>query len=177
MSEEIATYGGGEAERDHRVVDVATFVVGGAGETLVAYGLGACVAVGVRDTERGVGALAHVVLPERPDESGAAAGKFADSAVPAMLQQVVEAGAAYDDLDAFVVGGADIFALPELPTGVGERTAEVARAALADAGVSVVADLVGGDQGRSVEFDAASGVVGVRTAGEEYETVVGGGQD
>jgi chemotaxis protein CheD len=174
MSEEIATYGGGEAQRDHRVVDVATFVVGGDGETLVAYGLGACVAVGVRDVERGVGALAHVVLPERPDESGAAAGKFADSAVPAMLQQVVEAGAAYESLEAFVVGGADIFALPELATGVGGRTVDVVRAALDDAGVPVAVERVGGDRGRSVEFDAATGVVRLRTAGEEYETVLGG---
>jgi chemotaxis protein CheD len=173
MSEELATYGGGEAERERRVVDVASHVVAADGETLVAYGLGACVAVGVRDAVHGVGGLAHTVLPERT-ESGATAGKFADSAVTAMLHELVEAGGAYDDVEAFVVGGADIFALPELPRDVGERTVEVARETLAGADVPVVAEAVGGGRGRSVEFDTADGEVVVTTADGESTTLLEG---
>jgi chemotaxis protein CheD len=173
MSEDLATFGGGEATRERRVVDVASHVVAEDGETLVAYGLGACVAVGVRDTAHGVGALAHTVLPER-SESGAAPGKFADAAVTAMLQEVVAAGGAYDDVEAFVVGGADIFALPELPQGVGRRTAAVADETLAGVGVPVVAEAVGGDRGRSVTFDTETGSVVVATADGEETTLLEG---
>ena len=176
MADGLATYGGGEAERERRVVDVASHVVAADGETLVAYGLGACVAVGVRDTAHGVGALAHAVLPER-SESGAAAGKFADAAVTAMLGDLVEAGGVYDDVEAFVVGGADIFALPELPQGVGERTAAGAEETLAGLEVPVVAEAVGGDRGRSVEFDTETGRVVVSTAHGTETTLLEGADD
>lgn len=176
MADGLATYGGGEAERERRVVDVASHVVAADGETLLAYGLGACVAVGVRDTAHGVGALAHAVLPER-SESGAAAGKFADAAVTAMLGDLVEAGGVYDDVEAFVVGGADIFVLPDLPQGVGERTAAVARETLAGLEVPVVAEAVGGDRGRSVEFDTETGRVTVSTAHGAETTLLEGDDD
>lgn len=161
----MGTFGGGDVERDRRTVGVAGHEVASGGETLVAYGLGACVAVGIRDTANGVGSLAHVMLPERPADSGSATGKFADSAVQTTLQELVEAGGAYGTAEAFLVGGADIFALGDLPQGVGSETARVARETLDRLGVPVGATALGGDRGRTVEFDTATGEVRISMAG------------
>lgn len=160
----MRTYGGGDTNRDRRTIGVANLVVAADGTTLVAYGLGACVAIALHDADNGVGALAHTMLPEQPADSGSEPGKFADSAVRAMLQEMVEAGAAYASVEARLVGGASIFEIEGLNVGVGERTVEVARDQLDTLDVPVVAEAVGGDRGRTVEFDTGSGELLIYTA-------------
>lgn len=161
--------------RDRRLVGVADYEVATDGETLVAYGLGTCVGIGVSDPDAGVHGLAHVVLPRRPDDSAASPGKFADEAVHALLREVVSAGGAYASVEAWLAGGADVFPLADLdlPSGTGRRTAAVARDAFAALDVPVVAEAVGGDAGRTVEFDTDTGAVVVRRADGEPTTLRG----
>ncbi|MFB6141970.1 MAG: chemotaxis protein CheD [Halorientalis sp.] len=178
MSDETAdmyTGGATEVRRERRVVGVANYVVATAGETLVAYGLGACVAVGLYDEENGVGALAHTMLPEEPEDATAAPGKYADTTLRAMLQDVVEAGGAYGSLEGWMIGGADIFPVDhfDLEQGVGVRTAEVARRELESLDIPIVAEQIGGTDGRTVEFDTASGERYIRRAESNKAVIFG----
>jgi chemotaxis protein CheD len=63
-----------------------------AGDELVARGLGSCIGLVLVDRFTGVAGLAHIVLPEST-EGDREPGKFADLAVPALIDRVVSAGA------------------------------------------------------------------------------------
>lgn len=154
---------------DRRVVGIGNYEVTASGETLIAYGLGACVGIGLSDPDGDVHALAHVVLPREPSGSTAPPGKFADTTVQAMLREMVEHGASYESVEAWLVGGAEIFPVADLDLapGTGEETAAAAREQLAALDVPVVAQSVGGERGRTVEFDTATGDVLCRYADGE----------
>lgn len=160
-------------DRDRRIVGVADYAVATAGETLVAYGIGACVGIGFSDTDNGVHALAHTMLPSEPDESTAPAGKFADTTVRAVLREMVGRGATHGAVEAWLVGGAEIFPLEDLGlrSAVGERTVSVAREGLSGLDIPVVAEVTGGDHGHTVEFDTAAGEVLLRRADGEVLTL------
>lgn len=175
MSDDMYTGGATRVTRDRRVVGVANYDVAADGETLVAYGLGACVAIGLYDEQNGIGALAHTMLPEEPADATAAPGKYADATLRAMLQEIVEAGGAYGSLEGWLVGGADIFPVEhfDLPQGVGERTASVVRDELAALDIPVVAEQIGGSEGRTVEFDTATGDRYIRRANSNKAVIFG----
>lgn len=152
-----------DTEEDDRLhVRVSEYAVAGDGETLVAHGLGACVAVALY-APAGVGGLAHAMLPRKADGAGTADGKFVDTAIQAMLREIIETGAGYGTVEARIVGGADIFHLEGLAADVGRRNVEAARDELETLGVPIVGEDVGGGRGRRVEFDTASGELVVYT--------------
>lgn len=157
--------------REQRLVSVSEYHVATAGETLIAYGLGACVAVVLYDDDSGVGGLAHTLLPNRTDGHDAASGKYVDAAIHTMLTEMAEVGADYGTIEARLVGGADIFEFEELGKGVGEKNAAVAKEELSKLDVPVVATAIGGDFGRTVEFDTETGSVVVRTVNHGTQTL------
>ena len=153
----------GASKRDRIHVGISEYEVVADGETLVVYGVGACVAIALYDPASGVAGLAHTLLARQEDGHDSAPGKFVDTAIQTMLREMVEAGASYGTVKAKLVGGADIFELPDLSKGVGEQNVTVARAELDSLDVPVVAEAVGGDEGRSVEFDTETGVLELAT--------------
>lgn len=143
-------------------VRVGDLAVHAAPAVLVTIGLGSCVAVILHDADTGVGGLAHVLLPiPSVGRPAAPPGRFAISAVPVMLEAMVGLGAGRDRVRARLVGGASMFASLAAPGSiqVGERNILAARAALQEAGVPLAGEAVGGDYGRSVEFNLQDGGV------------------
>ncbi|AGN00001.1 chemotaxis protein [Salinarchaeum sp. Harcht-Bsk1] len=151
-------------------VGISEFVVTDADTTLKSYGLGSCLGVALYDPEAQVGGLAHVMLPSG-DEAGDATnpGKFADTAIRAMLRRMVEEGATYTDVEAKIAGGSDMFEFKSFGEGVGNRNVEAARAELEKLGVPLVAEDVGGEKGRTVEFNATTGVLRITVADGEVD--------
>jgi chemotaxis protein CheD len=147
-------------------VKVADFAVGRDGDTVIAtVGLGSCVAIALYDPATRVGGLAHVLLPSESmarDRTNRA--KFPSAAVPMLLAEMKGLGC-NGGVGARLVGGASMFA-SLLPTGginIGERNVAASRAALAAAGLPVLAEDVGGDYGRSVYFHLADGRIEVHS--------------
>ncbi len=133
-------------------------------------GLGSCVAVVLHDPETKMGGIAHVVLPSHTlarDQSMPA--KFADTAVPHLLQELRDRGARQASLVARLIGGASMFAPLNPGSGVhmGERNVAACRQAVASAGVPIVGEDVGGQAGRSLLFDVHAGTVTVRSLGQD----------
>ena len=139
-------------------------------EELVALGLGSCIGVAIVDWTAQVAGLAHVVLPESGDRTGEP-GKFADTAVPALLRMLDRAGASPRRLEAAIAGGARMF---ESSGGldIGARNAEAVRAALAAERITVRVARTGGSQGRTVRVSLAEGLVTVRVAGDQPEPLI-----
>jgi len=151
--------------RNRLSVGVADRQVVADGQTLVAHGLGACVAVALYDPGAGAAGLTTVMLPERTDSTAGTARKFADPGIRETFERLTDRGAAADGVVGWLVGGSDVFDLAGLESGVGARTVETARAELDRLGVPVVDEATGGDWGRTVEFDTDEGAVTVTTAG------------
>jgi chemotaxis protein CheD len=123
--------------------------------------LGSCVAVALYDPKRRVGALSHVVLPSASGRSGSPA-KFADTAVPHMLQLLREAGGGHhvpmlvDGLVAKIAGGASMFG-HAMPMEVGECNIQSILKALRSAGICLRAMDIAGTRGRRVTLDCTNG--------------------
>lgn len=148
-------------------VQVADWAIGREDALISTLGLGSCVAITMHDPVTRIGALAHVLLPERASSrwSGNAA-KFAETAVPMLFEEMRALGAGpAQRIVAKLAGGASMFAslLQNSGLNVGERNVLAARAALERVGVRLVAEDTGGDYGRSVFFHVADGRVEVRS--------------
>lgn len=137
------------------------------GDVLTTIGLGSCIGLVVVDRARAVAGLAHVMLPEAPSAPTLTEpGKFADTAVPALLDAVVALGARRVRLDAILVGGAQMFSFGGGSMDVGARNEAAVRQALAAARLPVRVAQTGGGKGRTVRVEPATGVVRVKVAGE-----------
>lgn len=138
---------------------------------LVAYSLGSCVGICLWDPLAKVGAMAHVVLPTAPPGTVSAPGKYGDTAVPALLSVLEQAGAQKFRLHCKIAGGAAVLALGggSLPK-IGDRNVEAVKTALTRANLRIVGEQTGGTQGRTVRLEPTSGRVLVRTVrGTETE--------
>ena len=134
--------------------------------------LGSCVGVILHDRIGRAGGLAHILLPN----SEVAAdvdhpGKYADTAIPSLLADLERLLAARvrHRLTAKLVGGADMFASSQAE-GIGERNKQAVEQILADLRIPVAARDLGGQTGRRVTLDPATGRVLVKIpGGPEYE--------
>ena len=148
------------------VVKVADLAVGQGDDVLVTLGLGSCVAIMLHDPEGRVGGLAHVLLPSRAlTRFSDRPAKFPQVAVPALLEQMAALGASQRRIVARLAGGASMFASLAAPGTIqmGERNLVAARQVLSAHHIPLVAEAVGGDFGRTVRMDCATGRVEVST--------------
>lgn len=146
------------------VVHVAEYKVGGAGDTLLTIGLGSCVAVILHDAVARVGGMAHILLPSPAlSRRDPAPGKFPQTAIPLLLQEMVSRGARAPRITARIAGGASMFASLQ-PSGtiqMGERNLVAVRAALDHHSIPLVGSAVGEDYGRTVRLFVGDGRVEV----------------
>lgn len=129
-------------------------------------GLGSCIALCVLDPETRACGMAHILLPRSFDEGdGDKAGRYADRAVPMLVQLVERIGGDRSRLVAAYAGGAQVFNIGGASTvlDIGARNAAEVAAQLERLGVRCSARDVGGSLGRTVTFDSESGDVHVRT--------------
>jgi chemotaxis protein CheD len=126
--------------------------------------LGSCVGIILRDPVRKVSGLAHIMLPECV-HGDPTVGKYADTAIPLLLERVLREGGRRGSLQAYIVGGACMFPFgPESQIAqIGDRNVEAARAVLGGLRIPVVYADTGGSQGRTLIFDNGNGQVDVRT--------------
>jgi chemotaxis protein CheD len=159
------------AETMVRMGELAASAV--AGDVLVSLGLGSCIGLALLDRRTRVAGLAHVVLP---DSGGTAADnpmKFADKAVPELVDRVVANGARRLRLEAALVGGASMFATSSGALEVGSRNEAAVREQLKSLKIPIIAAETGGKRGRTVRVHVDSARVTVREAGgKDYDLVV-----
>jgi len=136
-------------------------------ETLSCLGLGSCVALCIHDPVTRVGGMAHIVLPEsnRPVDDSTC-GRFADTAVPWMVEEMCALGAIRTRMVVKLVGGAQMIQAEGFEPAIqmGARNVDRVRVALRQQGLRVSAEDVGGHQGRSVWMQVGSGVVTTKCA-------------
>ncbi|MBI3447797.1 MAG: chemotaxis protein CheD [Acidobacteria bacterium] len=144
---------------------------------LAIYGLGSCVAVFIHEPGRKLAGLAHILLPA-PASRGAAGpaaptGKFADTAIPAILEAIREMGGHPASCVAKVAGGAHMFAATPSTDRetLGERNIRAALEALAHHGVEIAGMDIGGSYGRTIVADAGSGDLTITSLKREAKKI------
>jgi chemotaxis protein CheD len=144
------------------------------GHVLVSLGLGSCIGLALVDRRMGVAGLAHIVLPQSQGPGSESSRKFADRAVPQLLDELERAGARKVRLEAMIVGGASMFAVSTSSLEVGQRNEAAVRALLEQHRIPVVATATGGDRGRTIRVQAGTSKVTVREAGgKDIELLAG----
>ncbi|WP_353865236.1 chemotaxis protein CheD [Svornostia abyssi] len=68
-------------------------------DVLVSVGLGSCIGLAMIDRSRGIVGLAHVMLPESTNGAGPLRGRYANHAVPILLEEVLALGARASTLE------------------------------------------------------------------------------
>jgi chemotaxis protein CheD len=143
------------------------------GHVLVSLGLGSCIGLALVDARSGIAGLAHVVLPEsggREDK----VRRFADRAVPELVEQMQRLGAVRPRLKAVLVGGASMFALGSAGLDVGPRNEAAVRDQLEAMRIPILATETGGNRGRTIRVSVDGARVTSREAGgTEDELFVG----
>jgi chemotaxis protein CheD len=138
----------------------------GPADVLVSLGLGSCIGLALVDRRTGVAGLAHVVLPASDGHSTDQNRlKFADQAVPELIDRVVRLGGRAPKLEAVLVGGASMFAVNSPTLEVGQRNEAAVREQLQARRIPVVAAQTGGNRGRTIRVHVADMRVTVREAG------------
>ncbi len=135
------------------------FVISHNDDTLVALGLGSCIGICIIDEEKGIGGLAHIMLPSSKDCTETSnKNKFADSAIPAMIQGLISAGARREKLKAKIAGGAHMFTsiMDEDSMNIGKRNAEAVISILETEHIPIMAKDVGGSTGRTVRIELST---------------------
>lgn len=154
---------------DKIVVKVSDFAVGHNPQILTTQGIGSCIAVCLYEKEKKIGALAHIMLPKlikiSSSENQINPLRFVDTALPIVIEALKRAGADKEKLSAKLVGGAHMFkilgGLSE--DNLGSKNLRAAEEFLTANDIKIDSEDVGGNVGRSLEFDLATGVVKVVT--------------
>jgi len=158
-----------EPERDK--VGIAEYDVTTSGATLTTSGLGSCLGIAMFDPEADVAGLIHVMLPSVDDADNDNAAKFADTGIELLVEEMEREGADCDRIRAKIAGGSDMLDFSENGSGIGVRNVRQTEQTLADLDIPVVAEDVGGDYGRSLRFETASGDLVVKSANEGRKTI------
>jgi chemotaxis protein CheD len=131
--------------------------------------VGSCVAVTLYSPRRRLGMLSHVVLPKSRG-GGDNPAKFADTAIPYMISVLQREGVLLSELTAKLTGGACMFGDSQF-SRIGENNVQAAIEALESAGLGIAARDAGGNSGRRVSFDLATGLLSVACVGRPARTI------
>ena len=164
-------------------MDDKTTIVVGLGElkvsrdpsvVLTCMGLGSSIAVCAYDRVSKVGGMAHVMLPSSGGKHGTGSAKFADIAIPLLLQEMAKQGGGRSRLIVKLVGGAQLSLAPGLINSfkTAERNVAEVEAALARERIPIAAADTGGNMGRTVRMSLDTGKVLVKSGGGEAKELL-----
>jgi len=153
------------------VVGMADLKAARSPDSLTTLGLGSCVGITLYDPARRIGGMAHIMLPNSADFGGQNRAKFADTAIPDLVAEVVGMGAAKQTLVAKLAGGAHMFGgLQRDILSVGKRNAAACAEILRRLRIPVISNDTGGSHGRTIELLLDTGSLRIKTIGfgEKY---------
>ncbi len=147
-------------------VGMADYKVGRNPDSLISYGLGSCVGIALYDPLSKIGGLAHIMLPDSTQARSAEnPAKFADTALPLMLDEIIRMGALKSRITAKIAGGAQMFTFANATDvmRVGERNVEAVKLVLRRLDIRIIAEDTGGNYGRTVELKLDTGGYRIKT--------------
>jgi chemotaxis protein CheD len=143
--------------------------------TIRTSGLGSCVGVVIYDQSIQVAGLAHVMLPDSSlsKVGGMNIAKYADTAVKELIEQLMKSGARLGFLKAKLAGGAQMFQFTTASDimRIGPRNVEAVKKELQEHRIPIMAEDVGGNSGRTIEFDPKTCMLEIRTVNKNIQFI------
>lgn len=140
-------------------------------DTIRTLGLGSCVGVIVYDEMMKIAGLAHVLLPDSSHtrQTNVNAFKYADTAIPILVDELVKNGASKLRLKAKIAGGAQMFQFNSNSDTmrIGDRNADAVKEKLKEFKIPIISSDVGGNSGRTIEFDPITSELRIRKVRSE----------
>lgn len=137
------------------------------GAILKTTGLGSCVGLTLFDPIHKIAGMAHVMLPcsDIARETKMNLAKYADTAIPELLDRMIAAGAYVERMKAKMAGGAQMFAMSGQSDSlrIGPRNVESCTEMLNKFRIPIISQDTGGSFGRTIEFDSISGRLFIRS--------------
>ena|SRR5699024_3046366 len=148
-------------------VGIADLNVVSAPNRIRTSGLGSCVGVVIYDSRVKVAGLAHVMLPDSSlsKQKDFNKYKYANTAIDILVDKLLQKNAMRINLKAKIAGGAQMFQLQNATNvmRIGPRNVDAVSDKLAQYRIPIVAQDVGGNSGRTIEFDPVTGKLKIRT--------------
>ena len=149
---------------EHSSIRMGEMSVAADGDTLRTL-LGSCVGLALYDRRQKVGGLAHIVLPDSRGNTDKP-GKFANTAIPTLIDEMHAAAGDELNLTAKLAGGASMFSM-SVPSRIGEQNIESCERLLRELGIPILARHCGGEKSRRMSLDTAVGRVVIEIVGED----------
>ena len=137
--------------------------------TIMTIGLGSCIGIALYDRILKVAGLSHIMLPDSTQFKNVTNPmKFADSAIPILIEKMQKQGCRKQNIVAKIAGGASMFNFSDksIISDIGKRNSEAVKKALKDIGIPIIAEDTGGDKGRTMILEASSGKVTLKIVGK-----------
>lgn len=149
-------------------VGIADLNIASSPNRLITIGLGSCIGIALYDKEIKLGGLAHIMLPDSSLFNTVNNPiKFADLAIPILLDKMEKMGASRRSIKAKIAGGASMFNFSDksMVMDIGGRNSTAVKSMLSKLSIPIIGEETGGNKGRTMIFDTLTGVVQIRTVG------------
>jgi chemotaxis protein CheD len=130
-------------------------------------GLGSCVGLTLYDPKQKIAGMAHVMLPSSDiaKEGNLNVAKYADTAIPDMINKMLASGASIQRMEAKLAGGAQMFAFSNNndTMRIGPRNVESCKEVIKRYAIPIKGEDTGANYGRTIEFDCTTGILLIRS--------------
>ncbi len=143
---------------------------------LTCQAVGSCAVITLYDPKPKIAGMIHVMLPHAPSHSTSLGvssveglsvtqgaqpdARYVDTAIDSALEKMRTLGAERIDIEAKLVGGANMFGFSS--SDIGRDNVLSVKKKLKEVGIKLIGESTGGSIGRSVEFSVATGIVTVK---------------
>jgi len=137
-------------------------------DKIYTVGLGSCIGIVLYDKELKLGGMAHIMLPDSmlfSDVSNPL--KFADLAIPMLLEDMRKLGSKKQNIIAKIAGGASMFNFPDkkLNMDIGRRNSDSVKQILDSMLIPLIREDIGGNKARTMILNTENGIVDIKTVG------------
>lgn len=144
-------------------------------DTIRTSGLGSCVGIVIYDLQKKIAGLSHIMLPDSTltKQTKVNEYKYADTAIPILIEKLCKNGARKRALQAKLAGGAQMFNFASNSDimRIGPRNVEAVEAQLKAYRIPIIASDVGGNFGRTIEFDPCNGNLHIRSVNKGEKVI------
>lgn len=141
---------------------------------LTTLGLGSCVGIALYDKYNKIAGLAHVMLPSSKEiKDNRNKSKFVDTGIELLVEMMLKEGAKKGNIVAKIAGGSQMFSFNGSSNilKIGERNVMATKEKLKEMDIRIIAEDTGGNYGRTIELNAADGLLLIKTIGHGIKTI------
>jgi len=134
--------------------------------------LGSCVGICLYDSDSKIGGLAHIMLPEKKSNSSNDK-KYATTAIPILIDEMIKKGAVLENISAKIIGGAKMFKVSDnsIMGEIGNNNINKVKDVLKEKNIKILAEDVGHDYGRTIDFYVKDGLIKIKSLGQEEKII------